>query len=109
MSVDIAKARAIFKANSVKTLREVGEFILKESNQIAPFEDGELINSGRVVVDEENLSVQISYNTPYALVQHEDLELHHTNGRRARFLTSAAKDNQRRIREYLESGVKGGD
>lgn len=107
MPIDMDRAKNMLRKASLKSLADVGHFILDESNTIAPLEDGTLINSGQVAVDEEKLTVTISYDTPYALRQHEDLELHHENGRRAKFLTSAVDDNRRRIKEYLEKDIQG--
>lgn len=80
-------------------LREGGEMILDASNQIAPIDEGTLINSGKVTVDQR--SVNISYDTPYALRQHEDMTLQHKNGRQAKFLESAFKENIKRVLDYV--------
>jgi len=34
----------------------------------------------------------VSYNTPYAVYQHEDLTLHHEKGRKAKYLEDVIND-----------------
>lgn len=85
-------------------LRDGGEVILDESNQIAPIDEGALINSGKVAVSDD--SVVVSYDTPYAVRQHEDVTMQHTNGRQAKFLETAYKANQKRVIEYVAKKIK---
>lgn len=71
-------------------LQDVGEYILEESNRVVPHEVGDLQDSGRVSVDDK--VVAISYDTPYAVVQHEDMTFKHDAGRKAKFLEDAISD-----------------
>lgn len=80
-----------------------GNVILKESNQRAPLEEGALVESGKVIVHGQQ--VTISYDTPYAIKQHEDLRLHHPNGRRAKFLESALKENTNTVQQYVADEI----
>ncbi len=58
----------------------------EESSREAPIEEGTLVRSAHVSVDQPNGVVQISYDTPYAIVQHEDQSLRHDDGRKAKYL-----------------------
>ena len=71
-------------------LQDVGEYILEESNRVVPHEVGDLQDSGRVTTSDN--TVAISYDTPYAVVQHEDMTFKHDNGRKAKFLEDAISD-----------------
>jgi hypothetical protein len=86
-------------------LKQAAEFVLDQSNQRAPIQDGTLINSGATDVDEAAMEAVVTYDTPYAIKQHEDLSLRHPNGRQAKFLESAAKDNIERITDYLAQAI----
>jgi hypothetical protein len=66
-----------------------GEHVLGESNAHTPHEEGPLERSGKVTVDEDALEVAVSYDTPYAVRQHEDLTYRHDPGRTAKFLENA--------------------
>lgn len=70
--------------------RAAGRAILKRSNELAPRDDGDLIKSGGVRVDD--LTVQVGYSALHARFQHEDLELQHANGGQAKFLEVAADE-----------------
>ena len=48
-----------------------------------PLQDGPLSDSGAIDVDDEAASVY--FDTPYAVRQHEDMTLHHHDGRIRRF------------------------
>lgn len=57
------------------------------SNVHVPLRDGPLERSGKVTV--HGLNGAISYDTPYAVRQHEELTWRHLPGRNAKFLENA--------------------
>ncbi|MFI6606850.1 hypothetical protein [Streptomyces sp. NPDC050507] len=63
------------------------EHTLGVSNQHVPLEEGTLERSGKVSAD--GLNVAISYDTPYAVIQHEALDFQHLPGRTAKYLENA--------------------
>lgn len=65
------------------------EYLLGQSNEMVPHEEGDLEASGAVSQDEADGTTAISYDTDYAVVQHEDMSLHHDEGRQAKFLETA--------------------
>ncbi|MET9510758.1 hypothetical protein ABZX62_20250 [Streptomyces flavidovirens] len=66
-------------------LRRALEHTLGVSNQQVPLDDGTLERSGRVDVD--GLDGSISYDTVYAVIQHERLDFNHpVPGRKAKYL-----------------------
>lgn len=64
--------------------------LLKRSNELAPRDDGDLIRSGKVVVDD--LSVTVRYTAPHAVFQHEHLDWQHADGGGAKFLETASDE-----------------
>lgn len=66
----------------------MGEHILDTSNRHVPHELGDLERSGRVT-DPDLGEVTVYYDTPYAVVQHEDMTLQHDAGRTAKYLENA--------------------
>ncbi|WAL93999.1 hypothetical protein [Streptomyces sp. Je 1-369] len=62
------------------------------SNTRVPLEEGTLERSGRVDVD--GLNGAISYDTVYAVRQHEELTWKHLPGRQAKYLESAMNDER---------------
>lgn len=60
------------------------EHVLAEANKIIPLEEGTLQRSGTASVD--GLNGSVSFDTPYAVVQHERLDYKHAPGRQAKYL-----------------------
>lgn len=71
-------------------LRDAGRAVLKRSNEYAPKDEGDLIKSGRVNIDD--LTVQVSYTAVHAPLQHENLDWKHEDGGGAKFLERAADE-----------------
>lgn len=67
-------------------LRAAGRAILKRSNELAPKDTEETIKTGRVNIDD--LTVQVSYASFIARIQHENLDYQHDDGE-AKFLEQA--------------------
>lgn len=103
---NIAKLDEDVRKAAIDALLSAGEYILDESNKIAPIDEGTLIRSGNVAVDENNGTVNVYYDTPYAIRQHESMDLKHTNGRRAKFLEIASTQNASKVSEYVADAIK---
>lgn len=79
-----------------KTLRDAaeravmlaGEHVLGEATKIVPLEEGTLSRSGKVTAETQADAAvaAVSYDTPYAARQHEDMGFRHDPGRRAKYL-----------------------
>lgn len=65
-------------------LQQALEHTLGEARKIVPLDEGTLERSGRVVMD--GLNGTISFDTIYAVVQHERLDFKHLPGRQAKYL-----------------------
>jgi len=91
---DARAAKELARQVGMKTLHEGAEAILTESLKEVPHATGTLQRSATVTDAPREDAVYISYNTPYALRQHEDLTLRHpdprnplsTPGRKAKYL-----------------------
>lgn len=73
-------------AGANRGLLLAAEHLLGESRRLVPTEEGTLDRSGKVSTDEGSNRAAVSYNTPYAAVQHEDLTFKHDDGRQAKYL-----------------------
>lgn len=71
-------------------MKDTGRKLLKRSNELAPRDDGDLIKSGKVVVDD--LSISVRYTAPHAVFQHEHLDWEHEDGGGAKFLETASDE-----------------
>lgn len=70
-------------------MRKTARQLLTRSNELAPRDDGDLIKSGKVVVDD--LSVTVRYTAPHAVFQHERLDFDHGRGG-PKFLEAASDE-----------------
>ena len=69
-------------------VNDLGEYIRAESTAIAPLREGPLTESAAVTPGSKPNSVFISYDKPYARIQHERTDFKHPNGRQALYLKS---------------------
>lgn len=83
---DAKAAKQLAKKAGMKALREGAESILTESINETPVLSGTLRRSGTVTDAPREDSVYISYNTPYARRQHEELSYRHPGGGKAKYL-----------------------
>jgi len=93
---------------SMQAMHDGAEHILTESINECPVESGTLRRSG-TVIDEDD-SVVILYNVPYAEKQHEDLSLSHIDGK-AKFLEDPYNRNKDRViqlaKDRINSALRG--
>lgn len=73
-------------------LQLAAEHILAEATDLVPIEDGTLQRSGTVSIDGVGKTAAVSYDTPYAVRQHEEINWRHDPGRRAKFLEAPMND-----------------
>lgn len=102
---------AVHRASG-QAVREAAEFVLAQSNERVPIEEGTLMRSGATDVDEGDLRATISYDTPYAARQHEELSWRHDAGRSAKYLETAlngTRDQQAAIIARRLNAAFGGD
>jgi len=62
------------------------EHVLQQAQEVVPLDEGPLQQSGTASVDEPSLTAMVSYDTPYAVRQHEELDYRHAPGRTAKYL-----------------------
>ncbi|MFC9874877.1 hypothetical protein [Nocardia salmonicida] len=65
-------------------LFEAAEVLLGHANQLVPLDEGPLMNSGTAEIRDGK--ARVGFNTPYALMQHENLNYTHAAGRTAKYL-----------------------
>lgn len=82
------------------------ELILTEANKTVPIEEATLERSGATSVDDQRLEGVVSYDTPYARVQHEDRALTHDPGRRAKWLQLTLDEKGRDVSEVIADEIR---
>lgn len=76
----------LIEAATRQGLTEAAEHLLKVSRDLVPIQEGTLERSGVAEVDDTDLTAAVSYDTPYAVRQHEELTWRHEEGRQAKYL-----------------------
>lgn len=87
-------------------LRIAGEHVLQVSNTRVPNEEGTLERSGRVSVDDAALVAAVSYDTRYAVPQHERLDYRHSDGRSAKYLERALTESGATAQDLIAAEVR---
>ena len=128
----IKEAVKIAEEAGLKALRTGAEAILTEAIDETPFESGTLRRSGTVTVgglpdgaqvyeaaesgsdmkdafpgpEGKEKAVYISFNTPYARRQHEELGYNHPRGGKAKYLEDPFNRNKNKVLKYAAKQVK---
>lgn len=93
--------RALLTGGMAQAVNYAAEMLRADSVPLAPRDTGMLRNSAQVTpATPDNLTAHVSYNTPYAVRQHEELDWRHEEGQ-AKYLEEPvvrrAKNYQRAI------------
>lgn len=89
----------------MQAIHDGAEHILTESINETPIKSGTLRRSGTVTDVPSEESVYVSYNTPYAIKQHEDLSLHHNDGK-AKYLEDPFNRNTQRVIRMANDSIR---
>ncbi|MFG3438329.1 hypothetical protein ACGF0J_13890 [Nonomuraea sp. NPDC047897] len=105
-SVNGDEVTAEFRRAAARGLRLATEHVLAVANQRVPHDEGTLERSGAAVVDEAELRGVVSYDTPYAVVQHENLDYQHKAGRAAKFLELAVREESEVVKLMIAKQLR---
>lgn len=78
------------KGAAVRGLAIAAEHLLGAAKAIVPIEEATLERSGVASVDRSSMTAAVSFDTPYAVRQHEELTYRHAPGRQAKYLEQPA-------------------
>ena len=88
-----------------QNLVKCGQDLQNKSANQAPKDTGDL--RGNCAVDTSNLDnmqVRVGYNLSYALIQHEEMDYRHTDGK-AKFLEDPFNENKEKYVKYCGEGL----
>lgn len=95
------------RAGAVRGLFLAAEHVLGESRLVVPIEEATLSRSGATSVDADELKASVSYDTPYAARQHEDMTLRHDTGRTAKYLEKPLTETRGEQARIIAAAIKG--
>lgn len=105
-SISVRPAAGRIRSGAAGGLRLAAEHVLQVANTRVPNEEGTLERSGRATVDEGFLKAAVSYDTVYAVPQHERLDYHHSDDRQAKYLESALTSEAAVVRDLVAAGCR---
>ncbi|MGW1760998.1 hypothetical protein [Streptomyces mirabilis] len=94
------------RAGAVRGLRLAAEHVLERARARVPIEEGTLERSGVASVDEEALTAAVSFDTPYAVRQHENLNYRHDSGRSAKYLEGPLTEQADTVAAIIAAQVR---
>lgn len=94
------------RRGAVRGLKLAAEHLLGEARQQVPLEEGTLERSGVPSVDESSLKAAVSFDTVYAVRQHEELTWRHDAGRKAKYLEDPYNTEQDTIRDLIAAEIR---
>ncbi len=103
---NLDRLAAQYDAAAAEGLEAAGDHVLEVSNRDVPFEKGTLRASGKVSVDREALRVAVSYDTDYAVMQHEDPDNQHDAGRSPKYLENAINSERTEAAQIVAETVR---
>lgn len=89
-------------------LWDAAEHLRGVSQDAAPIDEGTLRATAAVTRLQGGDTVAVSYDTPYARRQHEELGYRHPKGGRAKYLEDPAREEETTMRRIVETTIKRG-
>lgn len=106
LRLDLGKVTAETREAGRRGLLLAAEHVLGVSNQHVPIEEGVLERSGRVTLHPTQAEAVVSYDTPYAVRQHEDMSLKHDAGRSAKYLENALNSERDTVLKIIGNEMR---
>ena len=94
------------RVGAAKGLFLAAENILEMATRIVPLNEGTLERSGAASVDEAKLVAAVSYDTPYAVRQHEELDYNHPNGRQSKYLETPLNAEREQCNAIIAAEIR---
>lgn len=100
------RAKATIAGGRSKGLRLGAEHLLGASRAVVPIDEATLERSGTATVDEAQGKAAVSYDTVYAVKQHEELDWQHDAGRTAKYLERPMHEEAEAIRGIIAAEAR---
>ena len=107
LKLDKQLIKNVTKSGSKRATWMALDHLASVSKQQVPLDQGPLKNSCAVDVNDDGSQGTVSYDTPYAVVQHENRNYRHQRGRKAKYLEDPAFDKSvhREMAELAQRGL----
>lgn len=99
------KAKRAVREGAADGVSDAAEFIMGKSKEVVPIEEATLARSGTVSVDRAQIVAAMSYDTEYAVIQHERLDFRHDPGRTAKYLENPMNQSAPDARRIIAAAI----
>lgn len=103
-TIDLSNVSAGITAGVRTGLTRGTEHLLSEANKHVPHDEGTLERSGFASADDTRGAV--SYDTPYAVRQHEDMSLHHDGKGQAKWLENTLAAESDTVGQIVATAIR---
>lgn len=102
--IDVAALRRAVE----REINDIATDVLAEAKRQVPVDKGMLRRSGTKEVGwrGDRITATISFNTPYAAIQHEDTSFRHPRGGKAKYLEDPLKAEAPKMRSRLNAAFR---
>jgi hypothetical protein len=114
----VGPADRAIREGVAQSLEIIGADLTGKAQRLAPKREGTLRGSGRWEIENgvgfkagnpgsvsAEIAVRVTFDVPYAEVQHERTDFRHTNGE-AKYLERPQKENALKYRRYIERAIE---
>lgn len=106
MSLDIEHAMNAILGASMEGMADAMEHVLGVATDHVPHEYGDLQNSGKATTDKDSRMGAVSFDSPYAVRQHEELTWRHNAGRTAKYLENAVNSERDNVAKLIAGAAR---
>lgn len=92
-------------AGALRGLMIGAELVLQRSSAVVPNDEGTLERSGVASLDRRTMTSAVSYDTKYAVRQHE-IPMRHQDGRTDKYLERPWRASRRDVARILQTQIK---
>ena len=105
---NIPSVQRMIKQKTKEGMEQVINDLTRRSKQLAPLDTGDLRGSGEGDVREVSGEIigTVSFNKPYAMKQHEDMQFIHPTGGQAKYLEQPLNENRDRYKDFIKNKIR---
>ncbi|MBL1107984.1 hypothetical protein JK361_25915 [Streptomyces sp. 5-8] len=103
---DAGPATQALREGAARGLLLGAEHVLAQSAEVVPLDEAALQRSGAASVDPASLTAMVSYDTPYAVRQHEQLDYGHAPGRTAKYLETPLNSSRQDVAALIAAQIR---
>ena len=106
-NIDFRAIRKGMHEGAIKGLSDAVEHLLTEANKRVPHDEGTLERSGAASVDAQSMTGAVSYDTPYAPRQHEEMNYQHDGKGEAKWLETTFSEQADTVGKIIAAAIIG--